>query len=732
MRILVIVPHYFPAIGGVETYSRAVAIHLKKSGHEVTIVTTGEKSKQETIDGMEVIRLKPWLRLSNTPINPLWYFSLRKIIRTVKPDVIHTHSPVPFLADMAVLASGGRPIHSTYHAGSMKKGSGGATDTVLAWYESHILPRLFKRAASVGAVLPEFAKKHMKDPSRLHFTPPGIDTSVYSPDPSVKRDIDVLFAGRIEKTSEWKGVDVLIEALGKLKQTRPTFQAKIIGSGDAVESFQQIVQKNELANNIEFVTTLRGPEVVPYYQRAKMVILPSKTEAESFGMVLAEGMACGAVAVGSRIGGIPNVIEDGKSGVLVTPGDAQDLARAINRLLDNSALRERLAKHGATRVKEHFSLESMVRQNTELLEAAAKRHIIHVVAYYPPYLGGMEAATSMLTQRLHKAGRRITVVTSKEKLSQTRLLFPFSVRRLSALTLASTPLMPGLLFTLLRMPRNSVFHVHIAQAGIPEVVFLAAKLRRLPVVAHLHGDVEASSAAGLLLPLYKKLFLGFVLRRADSVIVPTKTYAKTMKARYHLANSVHVIPTGIDESFFFEKTPKESRSETTIVYGGRLTVEKNVDLLLEAVAKVPHPIRFIVVGDGPLRKRLEKQARLHSNTQHIEFVGRKSSEEMRLYYNQADIFVLASDYESQSLVTLEAMASGTPVIVANVDAVNEIVGAWGVLAEKSVDGFAHAITRLIEDPTRQTELTEKSKERAAQFSWQTLLKKFEDVYDSLA
>lgn len=731
MRILVVVPHYFPAIGGVEAYSRAIVKHLKSLGHEVTVVTTGEKAGRETLDAVRVIRLKPLFRLSNTPINPLWYFTLRKLIRTVKPDVIHAHSPVPFLADMAVLTAGKRPVHITYHAGSMKKGAGGLIDGILGFYETHLLPRLFKKAASVGAVLPDFVKKHAQASTKIAFTPPGIDTATYTPDRSRQRDIDVVFVGRLETTSKWKGVDILLEALKKLTHDKPLIRAAIIGKGDAVAEYQSFVKAHGLDKNVEFITTLTGEEVIPYYQRAKIVVLPSKTEAESFGMALAEGMASGAAAIGSRIGGIPSVIEHEKSGLLVTPNNTEELAMSIRRLLNNPELREMLAKNGTTQIREQFSLESMLEKNTALLEAATKKPIVHVVAYYPPYMGGMESATSMLTHRLHDRGRVISVVTSRETATQTKITFPFTVQRLRTFTVASTPLIPRLFFALFKTPSNSIFHIHIAQAGIPEVAFLAAKLRRIPVIMHLHGDVEASSSAGILLPLYKKIFLGFVLRHATSVIVPTKTYQKTITKRYGLKNQVHVIPTGVDESFFFEKQSTTPRASTTILYTGRLTVEKNIDLLIEAVGKVKYPIRFVIAGDGPLRQTLEKKAKEAASSQHIEFVGRKSAKELQQYYNDADIFVLASNYESQSLSTLEAMASGTPAIVANVDAVNEIVGEWGIVTEKSARGFTEAITMLIENPVYHAELSQKAKQRAEEFSWQTLLPKFEDVYDSL-
>jgi glycosyltransferase involved in cell wall biosynthesis len=638
---------------------------------------------------------------------------------------------------MAVLAAGKRqPVLMTYHAGSMLKGSG-IGDALIGFYERHLLPRIFKRATSIGAVLPEFVKKHTADDTKVHFTPPGIDTNLYTPDHASKKKTDIIFVGRIEKTSDWKGLDVLFKALSLLKEDMRSFTAQIIGKGDAFDDYKQLAKDLNIADNIEFLTDLQGEAVIPFYQQAKIIILPSKTEAESFGMVLAEAMACGVTAIGSRIGGIPNVIEHNVSGLLVPPNDPSELHKAIRNLLNDPKKRAALSKNGVDRIRTQFTLKQMLQTNIELLRQLSERQIVHIAAYYPPNLGGMELAASMLTEKLHATGHRVAVVTSKPDMATidtSHEVAPenFPVTRLPATTIASTPLMPRLLWTLLRTSHRSIFHVHIAQAGIPEVAFLAAKLKRIPIVMHLHGDVEASSAAGILLPLYKKIFLGFVLRHADTVIVPTKNYKNTMRRRYNLKNDVRIIPTGIEEKYFLEKDNHVPSDRTTILYAGRLSVEKNIPLIIEAVQAVSRPIHLIIAGDGPLQESLQKLAAKNTTTQKIELIGRKTSDELLAYYQSADIFVLASNYESQSLATLEAMASGTPVIVANVPAVNEIVGEAGVLVEKTVAGFAQAITQLIEDPAHKESLSKKGRARAEEFSWDTLLSKFEDVYDRTA
>lgn len=740
LRILVAVPYYYPAIGGVETYSKAIVADLRKKGHSVTVITTRlpESLEVDKADDKKnlIIRLSPLLKLSNTPINPFWYFQIKKIIKSIKPDVIHVHSPVPFFADMTILAAGKRiPVHMTYHAGSMKKGTS-LSDSIIGFYEKHILPRVFRRVDKIGAVLPSFVEQYVDTKEKIVFTPPGIDTDIYKPNLRIKRSTDIIFVGRIETTSNWKGLDILFRAIALVKEKKPGVTVRIVGSGDAVETYRQLAQELSIEENINFITNKRGEQMVELYQAAKIIVLPSKTEAESFGMVLAEAMACGVAPIGSRIGGIPNVIQHKENGLLVPPSDAKTLSVSILKLLEDAEYRQELADRATLSVKEKFTLQTMLEVNSRLLFAVAKKEIVHISAFYPPHLGGMEHAIRMLTMKLHEDGRKVRVVTSAiggSKKNQAIPRSPFVVTRLRALVVASTPIMPRLLWVLLRQSPRSLFHVHIAQAGIPETAFLAAKLKRIPLVLHLHGDVEASSVAGFLLPLYKKIFLGFVLRRADAVIVPTETYRRMMTKRYRLKNTVHVLPAGIDEQYFLAENSKSNNNGVfTVLFVGRLAIEKNVSLLIQAIQKVKHPIHFIIVGDGPLRRPLEKEAGLNKTQKYtITFAGRKSSEELIGFYKQADALVLASNYESQSLVVLEAMAVGVPVVVANVSAVNEIVGEAGMLVDKAATAFTEAITFLIENPKIRLAYAEKGKARAREFSWDTLTHKFEGIYDNL-
>ncbi len=127
-KLLIVAPYFPPHIGGVEQYTRHLAMALVATGHwEVTVVTTkgrGVRTIPSQEDGLRVLRLGWWARYSYTPFSPLWPWQLRPIIRQVDPDIVNAHTPVPLLSDVAAWASGSRPFLLTYHAATLEKDAG--------------------------------------------------------------------------------------------------------------------------------------------------------------------------------------------------------------------------------------------------------------------------------------------------------------------------------------------------------------------------------------------------------------------------------------------------------------------------------------------------------------------------------------------------------------------------------------------------------------------------------
>ena len=171
-------------------------------------------------------------------------------------------------------------------------------------------------------------------------------------------------------------------------------------------------------------------------------------------------------------------------------------------------------------------------------------NIIQITPFYPPHLGGMENVVKEISENLAKRDHQVTVFTSdigckKDKLISTKNL---KIRYLKSFEIAHTPIIPSLFFELLKIPQDSIIHLHVAQSFTPEIVSLVSKIRKIPYIAHIHIDVGPSGKLGFLLPLYKKVLLKKVLSYSSKVVVPSSDYIDLVSKKYSiLKNKIPVI-----------------------------------------------------------------------------------------------------------------------------------------------------------------------------------------------
>ncbi len=368
IRVALVTPYFPPSVGGLERYTHHEALALRDDpGFEVVVVTTGTSRRTSVTeeDGVTVVRLAPWLKLSNSPVSGWWPVQLRRLFARHRIDVVHAHAPTPGLPDLASYAAGRRPVVLTYHSGSMVKGVGGAVDALLRTYERQVLPRVMRRSSQLIAVSP-VAVTHGTGRARL--VPPGVDSTVFVPGPPVTGS-DVLFVGRIQRTSRWKGVATLLSAFASL--SHPEARLVLVGDGDDVPFLQEQAASLGIADRVVWRGPLHDAELVAAYQSAAVVVLPSLTESESFGMTLVEAMACGRPVVGSDVGGIPFVVRPGVDGELVPAGDAAALAATLDRLLGSPDVLARMGAAGREAAVERWDWTHSVAGTLDVLRDAA-------------------------------------------------------------------------------------------------------------------------------------------------------------------------------------------------------------------------------------------------------------------------------------------------------------------------------------------------------------------------
>jgi glycosyltransferase involved in cell wall biosynthesis len=364
-------------------------------------------------------------------------------------------------------------------------------------------------------------------------------------------------------------------------------------------------------------------------------------------------------------------------------------------------------------------------------------NIVQVSAYYPPHLGGLERVLQEVAEQLAKDNYGVTVLTSdmgaKKLPKQEQVFEKLLVKRLWAFEFAHTAFIPGLLWQLFRIRKPSLFHLHMAQAHVPEIVWLVAKLRGIPYIVHFHLDVERSGKLGFIFDWWKRWILPRIMRDAAMVITLSQDQSALIHNRYKVSlDKIRYIGNGVSEKFLdIGRIKRNFHSPLRLLFVGRLALQKRPERLIEAMSLVTSNVILNMVGDGEDKAELEKLTE-KSVLKNVTFSGRLDGEKLLDAYNSADVFVLPSDKEGMPLVLLEAMATGLPIIGSDVLGIHELIEDVGILVENpSPETFAQEIDKLAQNPNKLNELSASSYKKASMYSWKNLVEQLEEVYKEI-
>lgn len=234
-------------------------------------------------------------------------------------------------------------------------------------------------------------------------------------------------------------------------------------------------------------------------------------------------------------------------------------------------------------------------------------------------------------------------------------------------------------------------------------------------------------------------------RKVDYVTLPTKS-AIDMFGEERLSVPVEPVSNGIDLSKFTPSKPNQSvigkfhipHNKPVITYVGRTDAEKHLFVLIEAFARTLHtastPSHLLIVGAGTDLERMKNltyELRIHS---HVTFTGRVSDEEIIHLHKVGDVFAMPSPAELQSIATLEAMASGKPVVAVDAGALGELCQHErnGFLCDKDdIEQFSAALTKLVDSEDMRKKYGQQSLEIAQTHDIEHTLDRFEEIYGTV-
>lgn len=349
MNILHLSMQYPPMWGGIETFVCGLSEEMQARGHSVQVLAC-----QSFIDLPEADDFRG-VRVNRIPIaegvdqkNPrLLLQSLqrtRKVVQDFQPDVVHVHIGGPILSVYAMCPElQALPMIASVH--DLPKGDAQESPSIIKILQharTVITNAQIRHEETLNWVPNEREKVKLCYVSKPPFPDSG----------PVERSIHplVLMVGRqVYK----KGFDLAIEAFTQVQHAHPEARLVLVGDGEEHEALKALVQDRGLADSITFTGRIPENELATWYKKAWLNLIPSR-HSESFGLVSLEAMRAGCVMIGSRTGGIPEVIEDGVSGLLFENGSVDELAQTIKQLIqDPQGLRE-MRRAGEERAKRLF------------------------------------------------------------------------------------------------------------------------------------------------------------------------------------------------------------------------------------------------------------------------------------------------------------------------------------------------------------------------------------------
>lgn len=356
---------------GIFVYECALALHRR--GHSVRVVAMhnpGAK-KREVIQGIEVIRPQylpqRWEILQKdsaglpqvwkeNPLAPLAILpflvvhTLAAAIYARGCDILHANWSLSAFSVMAAKIIHRRPYVVTVQGSDIFVAAQKPGIRML----TRLALRRAKKVLALSRALAEETARLGVEPERIVVVQNGVDIRRFAVASDTRREPVILYVGSF---IERKGCRYLIESFREVSSRQPDYRLVMVGEGSQKEELVTLTAQLGLDDRVTFTGLQTQEQVRSWMQRARVFVLPSLEEGQ--GVVVVEALACGTPCVGTRVGGIPDMIVPAV-GRLVPPGDAPALAQAITAVIGDTAGWEEMSRSARERAKDHYDWDKIV------------------------------------------------------------------------------------------------------------------------------------------------------------------------------------------------------------------------------------------------------------------------------------------------------------------------------------------------------------------------------------
>lgn len=363
-------------LGGAQRYVADLAINLPKNQYEVAVAAGGNGPLFDALaaQGIAVYRLKSLVREINPLKDIAAYFEIKKLIKKIKPDIVHLNSSkAGFIGSFAAKSAGVKKVIYTVHGFVFNEPMAGWKKALYKTVEKYSA-----RAKDVLVCVSKFDQQvgitqRIADPKKLVTIHNGISEPIFLDRNDARRalnlPLDKPVVGTVANFYPTKDLPNLVRAMQLVRQQFSAARCAIIGDGEERNTIEAEIKKSGLEQTVTLCGQYdqSGQYLNRHFKIFDIYICSSVKEGLPFSML--EAMAAGLPIVSTNVGGMPEIIQDGVTGLLVEPRNPKALADAIIKLLSDKQLADRLGEQAKQTVQAKFSLEQMVQATMEVYQS---------------------------------------------------------------------------------------------------------------------------------------------------------------------------------------------------------------------------------------------------------------------------------------------------------------------------------------------------------------------------
>jgi len=355
-----------PVLSGISTHTYNLAKRLIEMGHEVEVLSFLNESGE--IDGIKIYGIKCYADIEDiySIKTPLGLKKIIKIVEKSKPDILHLHHRTSSIEFFLKKIKNDIPMINTVHSSTGSLGLE-IVDLIHYIHYKKLAEKLQEYSDFIIAVSDYNKEKLIEnglDKNKVTTIRNGInieDFKISKKEARKKLKIDenkkiVLFAGRHVRE---KGLNYLLKAFKKIKEA----ELIVLGEGPLTEFYKNLYSYE----NIKFKGRVSDEEVFLYFSAADIFVLPS-IYPEPQGIVLMEAMASKTALVATNTGGIPEVVKECNSGILIEPKSKEQIIKSLKKLLEDDKLIKKFAKNGYDNVKRKYTWKKIAKNTEKIYE----------------------------------------------------------------------------------------------------------------------------------------------------------------------------------------------------------------------------------------------------------------------------------------------------------------------------------------------------------------------------